>query len=133
MRPHLSLIFAAGLGLLATAWDGHAAQADVSPVVARVGTQTITAADLERRLAQVPPFQLRSFGATTAEIRKNFLEKVVVREVLLAQGGAARGLAERPEIKDKIRGVLRNGMLARLRTDVQRSSGIKDEDVKAYY
>lgn len=133
MRSLTRLILAAGLGLCAVTWHGQKAQADVSPVVARVGAQTITAADLERRLAQVPPFQLRSFGKDAAEIRRNFLEKVLVREALLAQGGAERGLAERPEIKDKIRGILRNTMLAKIRGEVQKGSGITDADIKAYY
>jgi peptidyl-prolyl cis-trans isomerase C len=123
-------ILAAGLALFAAAWEGGAVHADVSPVVARVGTQAITAADLERRMAAVPPFQLRSFGATPAEIRKSFLERVLVREALLAQGGEDRGLMDRPEVRDKIRGVLRSARLARLRAEVGKP---KDEDVKAYY
>src|SRR4051812_425357 len=132
LLPPPRLILAAGLGLLVAAWEG-AVTADVSAVTARVGAQTITAADLERRMAQLPPFQLRSFGATPAEVRKNFLERVLVREALLSQGGAARGLAERQEVKDKIRGILRNGMLATLRADAQKAAAIRDDDVKAYY
>jgi peptidyl-prolyl cis-trans isomerase C len=127
-----SFILAAGALLLASAWEGRAVHADTSPVVARVGAYTITAADLERRMAAVPPFQLKSFGNTAAEIRKAFLEKVLVREALLAQGAVARDLLERDEVKDKVRGVMRSAMLARLRADVTRAR-VSDEDVKAYY
>ena len=107
--------------------------ADTSPVVAKIGPVTITAAELERRLAAVPVFQLRTFGSTPAEIKKAFLDRVLVREALLSQGAVDRGLAERSDVKDRLRGVLRTEMLARLRSDVQRTSHVDDSDVKAYY
>jgi peptidyl-prolyl cis-trans isomerase C len=107
--------------------------ADTSPVVAKVGAVTISAAELERRIAAVPAFQLRSFGSTPAEIKKAFLERVLVREALFSQGAVDRGLAERGDVKDRLRGVLRTAMLSRLRSDVLRASHIDDNDVRAYY
>jgi peptidyl-prolyl cis-trans isomerase C len=127
-------ILAAGIGLAALAFEGRTVQADdTSPVVARVGARTITVAELERRIGAVPPFQLRTFGSTPEEIRKGFLEKVLVRELLLAQGAEARGLPDRDDVKEKIRGVRRNVMLAKIRAEVQASAKPTDADVKAYY
>jgi peptidyl-prolyl cis-trans isomerase C len=126
-------ILAAGLGLLAAASEGRAPRADTSPVVARVGTVTITAADLERRMAAVPPFQLRTFGSTPAEIKHAFLDRVLVREALLSLGAAEHGLEERDDVKERIRGVLRGAMLARLRSDAADANKIDENEVKAYY
>jgi peptidyl-prolyl cis-trans isomerase C len=128
-------ILAGGLGLLVVGWEGRAVRAQSAPVsvVARVGTRTITAADLERRLGSVPPFQLRSFGSTPEEIRRNFLERVLVREALLAQGAADKGFTERDDVKERIRGVLRNAMLAKLRSDVVNGEKVTDADIRAYY
>lgn len=128
-------ILAAGLGLLVAGWEGSAVHAQSAPVsvVARVGTRTITSADLERRLAAVPPFQLRSFGSTPEAIRKSFLERVLVREALLAQGAEEKGFTERDDVRDRIRGVLRNVMLAKLRSEVVSGGGVSDADIRAYY
>lgn len=128
--PRLALALSIGLSLLA--WERRGVHADTSPVVARVGARTITAADLERRIANVPPFQLKTFGATPEEIRRAFLERVLVREALLAQGADDRGLATRDEVQEKVRCVMRNAMLAKLRAEVK-EKGPTDEEVKAYY
>ena len=122
-RPRIPWTLALGLGLLVAGWEGRAVRAQAAPVavVARVGTRTITAADLERRLNNVPPFQLRSFGSTPDEIRRGFLERVLVREALFAQGAEDKGFTERDDVKDRIRGVMRNAMLAKLRGDVVNS------------
>lgn len=134
-RPGTPWALALGLGLLVAGWEGRAVHAQAAPVavVARVGTRTITAADLERRLNNVPPFQLRSFGSTQDEIRRGFLERVLVREALFAQGAEDKGFTERDDVKDRIRGVLRNAMLAKLRGDVVNAGQVTDADVRAYY
>jgi peptidyl-prolyl cis-trans isomerase C len=102
-------------------------------VVAKVGAVTITAAELERRLALVPPFQLRTFGATPAEIKRAFLEKVLVREALLSQGAEGRQLASREDVEERLRGVLRSALLARIRAEVNAAAPIDDGEIKAYY
>src|SRR5215468_9186929 len=134
MSPSSRWVLAAGLGLLATiAPASRAPRADTSPVVAKVGAVTITAADLERRMAAVPPFQLRTFGATPAEIKRRFLERVLVREALLSQGASDRQLESRDDMKEKIRRVLNNALLAKLRSDVASTSHIDEAEIKAYY
>lgn len=142
-RASFSRLLAAALGLLVAGWEGGPTfgapppppvpPAALSPVVARVGAITITAADLERRLNAVPPFQLRSFGGTPAEIRRAFLDRVLIREALLSQGGLERGLDRRDDVRERSRGVLRNAMLTRLRTEVASTSKIDENDIKAYY
>ncbi|KYF67369.1 peptidylprolyl isomerase, partial [Sorangium cellulosum] len=84
-------------------------------------------------LAQIPPFQLQSFGRTPEEIRKNFVSQVLVREQLLAQGAAAQKLTERADVQDRVRGVLRAALLQRLQAEAAASSPVTDEEVRAYY
>ncbi|KYF61258.1 peptidylprolyl isomerase [Sorangium cellulosum] len=118
-----------GLSLRAEAQPSAAADA----VVARVGDRGITAAEVERRIAQIPPFQLQSFGRTPDEIRRNFVSQVLVREQLLAQGAAAQKLTERADVQDRIRGVLRAALLQRIQAEAAASSPVTDEEVRAYY
>jgi peptidyl-prolyl cis-trans isomerase C len=135
-RPSPFARRAAALGIfavVAAAPPPARLEAAPSPVVAKVGAVTITAADIERRMAAVPPFQLRTFGATPAEIRREFVERVLVREALLAQGAAAQGLENRDDIKERVRGLLRNAFLGRLRNEVVTSSRVDDAEIKAFY
>jgi len=126
---------ALGLAALAAVSAATSVRADApgDAVVARVGEQVITVRDVERRMAQLPPFQLRTFGKTPEEMRKRFVEEVLVRELLLSQGAAAAGLDARPEVQDRLRGVLRGTLLARLRATTAKESPVTDEEVSAYY
>lgn len=132
-----SKLLAAGMALFATAWQARTVHADVAPdevmIVARVGARTISAADVSRRIAQIPPFQLRAFGKTPDEVRRAFVEKVMVREALLAQAAVDAKLAERDEVAERVRGVLRNAMLSRVRADAGSAAPISDAEVKHYY
>jgi peptidyl-prolyl cis-trans isomerase C len=119
--------------LLVTAWARHPAHADASsPVVAKVGALTITADDLARRIAAVPAFQLRTMGKTPDEIRKNFLERVLVREMLLVQGAEDAKIGARPEVEERIRSSLRGALLAQIRSENDART-VSDDEVKAYY
>lgn len=134
MRPsQRALLLAASVGLSLLTWEPGGVLADTSPVVARVGARTITAAELERRIGAVPPFQLRTFGDTPEQIRKAFLERVLVREALFAQGAEARGLTARDDVRERTRGVMRSGMLAKLRAEVHATARPTEAEIKAYY
>ncbi len=126
---------ALGIALAATASATTSVHADapLDAIVARVGERTITVREVERRIAQVPPFQLRSFGRTPEEIRRRFVEEVLVREQLLSQGALAEGLDARPEVEERVRAILRSAVLGRLRVDTATSSPVTDDEVRAYY
>lgn len=132
-----SKLFAVGIALFATSWQARVVHADIAPeevaIVARVGTRTITAADVSRRIAQLPPFQLRAFGRTPDEVRRTFVEKVMVREALLAQGAVDSKLADRDEVAERVRGVLRNAALSRVRAEAADGAPVTDAEVKQYY
>ena len=125
---------AAALALVVTTWlPPGRAQQPPELVVARVGSRTITSAELERRLSQLAPFQLRTLGKTPEEIRRVFLEKVLIREALFAEGAAAEQLGERDEVGERLRRVLRRTLLALVRADVARDQPVTDADVQKYY
>ncbi|WP_437769409.1 peptidyl-prolyl cis-trans isomerase [Sorangium sp. So ce281] len=130
---------AAAMAVVCAASTGLSLRAEAQPAaaagapVARVGDVAITAPEVERRLAQVPPFQLQTFGRTPEEIRKNFVNQVLVRELLLAQGAAAQRLTERADVQDRVRGVLRSALLQRIQAEAAGSSPVTDEEVRAYY
>jgi peptidyl-prolyl cis-trans isomerase C len=113
--------------------NAQAPSAGSSEIVARVGSQVITAGDLERRLGSIPSFQLRAFGRNGEDIRRNFLERVLVRELLLSQAAAAEKLDQRPDVQDRIRGLLRSIVLGQVRLDTAKGSPVTDAEVKAYY
>ncbi|UQA62134.1 peptidyl-prolyl cis-trans isomerase [Polyangium aurulentum] len=136
--PLLRGLFAATLALVAATagislGNAQAPAPEQSPTVAKVGARIITQAEVERRLASMPPFQLRYFGKTTEEIRKKFVEEAIVREALLAEGGEAEHLRDLPEVGERIRGVLRNALLAQIRAEASAQGPVTDEEVRAYY
>ena len=133
----LSTLVAVGAGLFISAWQARPVHADASvtesTVVATVGTRRVTADELARRIAALPPFQLRTFGRSDDEVRRNFLERVVIREALLAEGAVDKHLAEREDVMERIRGALESALFERLRAEALRQSPVTDAEVKQYY
>ena len=109
------------------------AQSGDDTVVARVGTTVITRGELERRMSKIPRIQLATLGTNDGEIRKNFLEKIVLREHLFALGAADRKLAERPEIQLRLKENLRNALASQLRAQGADPQQISAEEVARYY
>ncbi|MEZ4302169.1 MAG: peptidyl-prolyl cis-trans isomerase [Polyangiaceae bacterium] len=108
------------------------ANAPDDAIVARVGSETITAGELSRRIQALPPFQLRMFGKSEAEIKRNFLERVLVRDLLLAQGAVDRKVDEQENVQDRVRATLRSAMVQSIRLEAL-AQPITDDDVKKYY
>ena len=104
------------------------AGADV--VVARVGSSVITQAELERALAEAPRATLAKLGGTPEEVRRNYLEQVLVRDALFAEEARARGMDKRKDIRDRTLAVLRSQLVEALRSE---KGGVTEADIKAYY
>ncbi|MFO0617797.1 MAG: peptidyl-prolyl cis-trans isomerase [Polyangiaceae bacterium] len=101
-------------------------------VVARVGSEVVTAADLERRLRALPPYSLKDYGSSPREIRKNFLDRVMVREIVLTLGAIDAGFEKHPEISDRTRSILRTSVIDQVKEQVL-AEPVTDEAVRAYY
>src|SRR3954463_9605558 len=101
-------LLAMGLGATALWLAGFQpwllASADVrqDQVVAHVGKKSITVADVERRAATIPGFQLGAFGKTVDEVRHNLLERVLIPEALFAEAGDAKKVDQSPALRERI-------------------------------
>jgi peptidyl-prolyl cis-trans isomerase C len=106
-------------------------------VVARIGAapleRTITAGALDDRLSALPPFQRATLGSTPQEVRRAFLDKVLVPEALLALAGEARQLSHDPRTSNEVDRVLSRATVRALRERVGPASAIPMADVQKYY
>lgn len=127
----LGVLLAVVAGGAAHAQDAEAARR--AGVVATVGPRSITVGELEDRLAQVPPFQLRTFGATPAVVKKKFLEDVLVPEALFAEGARARHLDDRVPTRFDLDRVRADATLRALRARLGPASAVSMDDVRKYY
>ncbi|MDW8248691.1 MAG: peptidyl-prolyl cis-trans isomerase [Myxococcales bacterium] len=119
------------VGLLVASASAQTGGDDV--VVARIGTTTITRGELERRMSKIPRIQLATLGSSEAEIRRNFLEKVVLREHLFSLGATDKKLAERPEVQLRLKENLRNALISQLRAQGADPQQIPAEEIARYY
>ncbi len=104
-----------------------------SAVVLRVGARSVTVAELEDRLAAVPRFQLTDFGKTPAEIRKGFLERIVVPELLLSAAAEAEGKARELPWSQELSRARSSASLRALKATVPSASQVPEAEVRAYF
>lgn len=109
------------------------AAAHRAAVVARVGKRTITVGELEDKLAQVPPYQLQTFGKTPEEARRRFLETVLVPELLYVEGAEEKKLDRELPSEDLIRRARGTATIRAVRAQVPPATAIGDDDVARYY
>lgn len=102
-------------------------------VVLKVGGAVVTVGELEDRLAAVPRFQLVDFGKTPAEIRLGFLERIVIPELLLAEGARSEGVSTKLPWSNEIARAKSGAALRAVRATVPSGAQITPEEVKAYY
>lgn len=107
--------------------------ADQSPVVLTVGSATMTAADVSRRIAALPAYQVARYGSTPDEVKKRFVEEVLVPEMLYGEEGLRRKLDQSPALRDKTRQALREAIDRNLREEVLAKQPITQEELKKYF
>jgi peptidyl-prolyl cis-trans isomerase C len=93
----------------------------------------VTVGEIEDRMARVPPFQLRTFGSTEAEIRRNFVEQVIVPEEMWAKGASARHLETQVPTRFDLDRVRAEATLRALHQRLGPPSSVSMADVQAYY
>lgn len=110
-----------------------AARADEpDPVVITVGPLTMRASDVSRRLAEMPGFQRATLGSTPGEIRKHFVDTVLVPEMLEGASAEARHLATSAHVQHEMRDALRRALVESVRKQVL-VTGVPDAEITAYY
>jgi peptidyl-prolyl cis-trans isomerase C len=108
-----------------------AAMAADDPVIAHVGTESLSAHDVERRLAALPRFQLTALGGTPGEIRRQFVDTVLVPELLYANEAARLKLSADPAVARRLHAAYRRALVDDLEKSA--SSQVRDEDVRSYF
>lgn len=102
-------------------------------VVAKVGKHAITLGELESRLAAVPRFQLTTFGATAEEIRKNFLQTILVPEALYAEAAEAAHVDESPLGQHEKKRVLAEAAVRGIKAPLPKARDLTAEQLKQYF
>ncbi len=102
-------------------------------VVAKVGKASITVGELQRRIAAVPPFQRKTYGRSADEIMRNYLKKVLIPELLFAQGALERGKDKDLEVRARQRDLLKTSLLLHAREDFAQKVKIRPEQIESYY
>ena len=130
-----SVLPIAALLVLGDVHEGAAGKApdNSEHVVAKVGEAVITVGELERRLGAVPPFQLGVYGATADEVKRNYLTKVLVPELLFSQGAIERGKDKDVEVLARQRELLKTSLLMDVRRETAEKAEITPDQILAYY
>jgi peptidyl-prolyl cis-trans isomerase C len=133
----------AGLALLAVllapslsageAGDAGTLVARAERVVAQVGPKAITVREVEARLAPVPAVQRAGWGTTPDDVRRGFVNDVVVPHALLLASAEAQSLAAQPPASYAIERALSNATLRALRARIGSAEAVSADDVRAYY
>jgi peptidyl-prolyl cis-trans isomerase C len=114
--------------------DGDPDAARRTRVVLTVGARKVTVGELEDRLAEIPPYQITTFGATREEIVHAYVEQVLVRDLVLASGAEVRGLDRQLPTSQLLTRALSSATLRKTRTAAYPSAAaVPMEDVRRYY
>jgi peptidyl-prolyl cis-trans isomerase C len=108
-----------------------ASLADEARVVARVGSETISASAVEARIRRMPTYQLSREGTDPAAIARRVLDEMVEAS-LLSQGAHEEGLAEQPGERDRILAILASALLHEVREKAA-TEAVTDAEVRAFY
>ncbi len=120
-----------GSATRAAARSGRAASTPAETVLARVGGQRITRADLQRRLDELPaPYRA---NYSTPEGRQQFLDRMIEERVWLL-GARKRGVDRRPEIRRQIEQTERDLVIRTYVNELMAASPApSDSEAQVYY
>lgn len=133
MRTRLAPLL---IGLMTSVSVFGTATAEAGPddtVVVKVGTETVTKGELERRLSKIPGLQLGMMGSTPEAARRAYVEKVIVPELLLSQGARAKKLDANDEVRLKLQDAYRQAVLTQNRKQFGDPSLITNDEIVRYY
>ncbi len=127
MRRGALIVFSA---LLLPANAAKSAEPTADPVVVRVGKTEVRAAELQKRLAKLHEFERDSFGSTAAEVRKNYIERRLLPELLEAEEAKRRRMHEDPALVAKTNALLAKALKNQIKAEVD--AKLTDDEIQAY-
>lgn len=98
--------------------------------LATVGDKVITLGDYAATLQRMDQFERLRYQSS--DRRKQLLDEIIKVELLAAEA-RRRGLHQEPETKERIRQILRDEVLKKIRFDLPAPAEIPDREVRAYY
>jgi peptidyl-prolyl cis-trans isomerase C len=100
------------------------------PVVATIGTETITADELKKRLDETSPFLRARY--TTLDRKKEFLDNLV-RNELLAQEAQRQGFDKSPAVREQTKRAMIQELIKHQLDERLNGSDLKDGELKKFY
>jgi peptidyl-prolyl cis-trans isomerase C len=101
-----------------------------SRVLAKVGDKEITLGDYAATLERMDQFERLRYQS--ADRRRDLLDEIIKVELLAAEA-RRRGLHEEPEVKERLRLVLRDEVLREARSKLPTPAEIPESEVRKYY
>ena len=98
--------------------------------LATVGDKVITLGEFAATLDRMDQFERLRYQSL--ERRKQLLDEIIKAELLAAEA-RKRGLDQKPEVKERIRQILREDVLRQMRAEAPAPADISEADVRAYY
>lgn len=127
----LSYVLCGALALTAFAATGWAESEDSSEVLAIIGEEKITDADLDAKIEMLPPRYRSRYQ--TPDAREKLLERAV-KFSLLAQEARRLGLDKEPDVAKKINEITDNILIKELtQRKISDDVTVTDEEINAYY
>jgi peptidyl-prolyl cis-trans isomerase C len=100
------------------------------PVVAEVGSETITADEVRQRLNETSPFLRARYS--TLDRKKEFLDNMV-RNELLAQEAVRQGFDKSPAVREQMKRAMIQELIKHQLDSKLSGSDIPDEELKKFY
>jgi peptidyl-prolyl cis-trans isomerase C len=98
--------------------------------IATVGDKVITLGEFAATIDRMDQFERLRYQSV--ERRRQLLDEIIKAE-LLALEAKRRGLDQKPEVKERIRQILREDVMRQTRTEVTAPADIPESEVRAYY
>ena len=100
------------------------------PVVAKVGDEVITAAELKHRLDETSPFLRARYN--TLDRKREFLENLV-RNELLAQEAQRQGFDKSPAVKDQMKRAMIQELIKHQLDEKLTGADLAEAELKSFY
>ena len=100
------------------------------PVVARVGSEVITADEVKQRLNETSPFLRARY--TTLDRKKEFLDNLIKNE-LLAQEAVRQGIDKIPQVREQAKRAMIQELIHRQLDEKLTGADIPEPELRKYY